>query len=402
MLEQEMEMSYIEGTTEDKRKGRRVNRRELLSVESCFVAFSFFIVLSQFLLYAVSDTISKPFRPLIVLILAIMVVRRGRLKLAVCTTSLAMSVYQCMVWFFYYPKGGALTEYLTIILYFMMLFSVSSFPWNRRELRLIVHSAFLATFVCAVVFFISNNMLDFSEHEYLFWGMHVNRNKNAYAFALGLVLGWHHLSFGKGNKKLLIVFMILLEGYCLIYSQSRGAFICVFLAFCVIVLNKLVGMYRNGNPFLPICFLIFLMSCILGYLLIKGSPVSRLVDGENLSGRDEGIKHAVELFIKAPVLGKIFGNGLLYEINNTVGVGVHLVYLTYILEGGIIATGMIIVLFLQSMRRMRGEIQWSLFMLAFFKTFVEGMDYYVFIPLILAICISNYENMFRRPGSELF
>ena len=381
---------------------RRNFRYETLSVESCFVAFVFFTVLSQFILYAVSDTISKPFRPLIILILTIMVLRRGRMNLAVCNTALAMSVHQLLIWFFYYPTGGPLHSYLINVLYFMMLFSVASFPWKRRELQLIIHATFLATIVLAVVFCSSNNMLDFSGGTFYFLGATVNRNKNAYAFALGLILGWQYLSFGKGRNKKLILLVMVLEGYCLIYSQCRGAFIGAFLAICVVVLIKASRMYRSGNPYLVIYLLTFVLICIVGYVLIKNSAVSRLVDGDNLSGRDEGMRHATELFKEAPFLGKVFGNGVNYEGEHTSGIGVHFVYLTYLLEGGLVGSGMIVLIFLQAMMHLRGAIPWSLLIVAFSKTLFEGMDYYVFIPLILTICISNYERMYHRPGNELY
>ncbi len=397
-----MGRSYIEENTGEHGPRRSRKNYDYLSVESCFVAFVFFTVLSQIILYAVSDTISKPFRPLIILILTIMVIRRGRLKLAACTTALAMSVYQMILWFLYYPKGGSLHAYLITVLYFMMLFSVASFPWNRRELQLIIHTTFLATIVLAVVFCSSNNMLDFSGYTYYFWGHIVNRNKNAYAFALGLIIGWQYLSFGKGRNRKLIILGMLLEGYCLVYSQCRGAFICAFAAACVVVLIKAFNMYRSGNPYLFVYLLTFVFVCILGYVLIKNSPVSRLVDGDNLSGRDEGMRHAIQLFKEAPFLGKIFGNGMDYEAEHTTGIGVHFVYLTYLLQGGLVGSGMIVLIFLQSMKYLRGAIPWSLLILAFSKTLFEGMDYYVFIPLILALCISNYERMYHRPGNELY
>ncbi len=376
--------------------------KRTISPEAYFVAFVFFTVLSQVILYAGADTISKPFRPLIVLILAVMAFRRGRMKMPVCRTALAMSVYQFLIWFFYYPNGGPISNYLQIILYFMMLFSVVSFPWNKRELQLIIYAVFLATFVCAAVFFISNDMLNFNPYAYYFLGQIVNRNKNAYAFAIGLILGWYYLSLGRGRNKLLIILMMLLEGYCLIYSQCRGAFIGCFLALCVVALNKAADMYRKGNPYLLMFILFFLLSCVLGYLLIKNSPASRLVDGEHMSGRDEGIKHAWNLFMNVPILRKIFGNGAIYEADHTEGVGVHMVYLTYLLEGGVIASGMAAIVFLQTMIRIRGAIQWSLFIFAFSKTFFEGMDYYVFIPLILAICISNYVRIYGCSDSIFF
>lgn len=373
-----------------------------LSMESLFVAFVFFVVLSQFILIGRSEAISQPFRPLIVLILAVQVIRRGRINLHVCNIALVMSVYQILIWFFLYPNGGSIAKYLVLVFYFMMLFSVAGFPWNRSELQLILHITFLATVVCAIVFFLSNNMTDFSAHEMQFMGTAVNRNKNAYTFAFGLLLGRLYLKHGKGRNKLVILLIMLFEGYCLIYSQCRGAFLGVLFAFFIIALENMLRMRKNSNPYLLFYIIGIIILFLLVYYLLNNSAANRLVDSENLSGRDDGIEYAILLFRQAPLLGKIFGNGLLYEGANTEGIGVHFVYLTYLLEAGIIGAVLIIMIFLQSARIIHGEVQWSLFILAFSRTFFEGMDYYIFIPLILSICLSNYEWLYDRSCSELF
>lgn len=381
---------------------RKVYVEEPLSMESIFVAFVFFVVLSQFLLTGRSELLTQPLRPLIVIILTVQVVRRGRLKLPVCSVALVMSIYQFILWFFLYPDGGPLKGYLVLIFYFMMLFSVAGFPWNGRELRLILFASFLATFVCAAAFFLSNNMLDFSTHEYRFMGEVVNRNKHAYAFAFGIVLGRSYLSFGRGRNRLVILLMMLLEGYCLMYSECRGAFLGLFISLSIIAFNRAVKMWKNGNPYLVFFIFLYIGFLIAVYVMIKNSVVSRLVDGENLSGRDTGIEHAIMLFRQASIPGKIFGNGMLYEGLHTEGIGVHFVYLTYLLEAGIIGAVLIALIFVSAMRNIRGEIQWSIFMIALSRTFFEGMDYYIFIPLILSICISNYELLYRRSCRELF
>lgn len=381
---------------------QRLPINDSLSMESLFVAFVFFVVLSQFILYGRFEAISQPLRPLIVVILAVQVVRRGMLRLPVCNVALIMSIYQILVWFFLYPEGGSLMKYLVLVFYFMMLFSVAGFPWNRGELNLILYITFIATIICAVVFIFSNNMTDFSAHDMQFMGTHVNRNKNAYTFAFGFVLSQFYMKHGDGRSKLFILLIMLLEGYCLIYSQCRGAFLGVLFSFLTVAVHNMVRMKRDGNPYLFFYILTIIAVCVIVYYLISNSAVNRLIDSNNLSGRDESIEHAILLFRKAPLLGKIFGNGLLYEGANTEGIGVHFVYLTYLLEAGIIGALLIVLIFLHSARIIHGEVQWSLFILAFSRTFFEGMDYYIFIPLILSICLSNYEWLYKRTCKELF
>lgn len=392
----------VEDRINSSKNWMNISLNDSLSPESLFVTFVFFIVLSQFILYGRFESISQPLRPLIVLILAVQVVRRGRINISVCNVALAMSIYQFLIWFFFYPSGGSLPQYLVLIFYFMMLFSVAGFPWNRRELQFILYATFLATFVCAAVFFFSNNMTDFTEHQMYFMGTAVNRNKNAYCFAFGFVLGRLFFKYGDKKSKPLILLIMLFEGYCLLYSQCRGAFIGLTLSLFIGFISRLIYMKRMDNPFLLFYILLFIIVCLVGYSLIVNSAVHRLVDSEHLSGRDAGMEHALLLFRQAPLLRKIFGNGLLFEGANTEGIGVHNVYLTYLLEAGIIGTTFVILIFLQAARIIHGEIQWSIFILALSRTFFEGMDYYIFIPLIFSICLSNYEWLFGRSCSELF
>jgi hypothetical protein len=307
-----------------------------------------------------------------------------------------MSVYQILIWFILYPKGGSIRDYLTLVFYFMMLFSAASFPWNRGELRLILFATFAATFMCAAAFFFSNNMLDFSEHQMYFLGTAVNRNKNAYAFAFGILLGRSYLAYGKGRNRLLLLLVMAFEGYCLLYSKCRGAFWSLVIAFMTIALHRTVRMWKRGNPFTALYIFLNLLAVTIVYFLLRDSLVSRLVDRENLSGRDEGMQHALELFRMAPTAGKIFGNGMLYEGAHTEGLGVHFVYLTYLLEAGIIGMVLIILIFVQALLHTRGEVAQSMLIFALARTFFEGMDYYIFIPLILSLCLTNYERLTGR------
>ena len=52
---------------------------------------------------------------------------------------------------------------------------------------------------------------------------------------------------------------------------------------------------------------------IVLYFLIKNSSMSRIVDGESTSGRDEGIRRALRTYQNADLFGKIFGCGFTYE-----------------------------------------------------------------------------------------
>lgn len=371
-----------------------------------FVGIVFFVVLSQVFILNTPDVVTQVFRPIIIMALFINMQKKNVVFNSPESKIGIVAAVWCAIVFLMHPNDPeAFMSAAAIVLYLLMFSVVSCTVWNEKETRTIILACFAGTILCAIVFMYSNPMTDFSGEangNINMLGKHVNRNRNAYAFSLGTVIGLQ-LLFKSSKRKILVFIATVIELYCVLYSQCRGAFFCCVAGAIIVVWEQLSAIRKKGKIAKFMFWLVFTMILlVVSYVLIKNSELSRLIDTDSKSGRDECIQHAWELFLGSDAKSKILGNGYLFERENTTGIGVHLVYLTYLLSTGIIGTTLIALMFVSSGLRIRGCASYSLFIIAFMRTFFEGLDYYIFIPLILSIIISNYSRTHGGSSSELF
>lgn len=377
---------------------------EALSLGCVVASLTFFLVLSQFLILRVPGIVTNLFRPVIIVVLFIEMHRRGEIRGRTRSIALLSALYLSILLIFLgYFNSDEIKDGVGRILYLLMFFFIVGTPWTKKEIRIIISSVFLGCFVCALVFMLSNNMTDYSQSEGIeLLGITVNRNKNAYAFSIGSVLGLVYFLRNHGIVRIVVLVMTAMIGYCLLYSQCRGAFFCTVLAMVLFVLNELKALRKMGNMHFFLALMIFIVFCIVSYYLIKNSELNRLVDTDSTSGRDEGIEHAMELFRTSNLFGKVFGNGYLFEANNTEGAISHSVFTNYLLATGMIGVALIILMFVFSFFEIRGTIAFSLLAMATLRVFFELLDYYVYVPLILAFVICRYSHGEGNRETKLF
>lgn len=380
--------------------------RERISLGCVIVSAVFFLVLSQAFILRLPDVATQMFRPLIIAIIYIEAKSRGVIKAGYRTSALLAALYCTFVIVLLEQFSvKEMMQGFAIVLYFLMFFAISGVPWNKREIRLIINAVFFATFVCAVVLFISNSPTDLKAArggDLNILGIPVNRNKNAYAFGIGTVIGMLYLFRGRSTHKLMVALSTAVIAYALLYSQCRGAFICTVAAIMVIALSMIAGEWKHNQGKAIVQAFLLIVVCVAGYYLLKNSELSRLVDGDSTSGRDVGIKEAWQMFLNSDMFGKIFGNGYLYQEQHIDGVGAHLVYVGYLVAVGIIGTGFVVIMFLSAGLKIRGGTAKAFWLFGFLRTFFEGLDYYIYIPLLLAVMIYNYTYLYGRNTYELF
>lgn len=379
--------------------------KDRLSFSCVLVASVFFLVLSQALILKVPEIITQVFRPLIAFFLVIKMMQRGQINFGARRVALVAAIYCSFVLLLVNVNGDELIRASAVSLYLLMFWVTCGMPWNKKEVRFIVKACFLGTFACAIAIFLSNNPTDLhvgTSGNMKMFGVYVNRNKNAYAFAIGTIIGVIYLLYGKNTKKFWIAIITAIVAYALLYSQCRGAFFCAVAGIAVAVGGKLLEIRKHDRGKFVVRSLMFVLFCVLSYYLLKNSQLSRLIDGDSTSGRDVGIRHAFDLFLSSGTFGKIFGNGYGYEGAHTEGAGAHLVYATYLLATGIVGCTLITLVLICSICRTKGTIPFALLICAFLRTFFEGLDYYIYIPLILSTIIYNYSLMYRRDCVELF
>lgn len=391
----------------DLRMTNEYDQKEKISVSCLVVSAVFFMVLSQFILVVIgSETFTMIFRPIIVFAVLLSLTRRKTIAISsthvyaffVCiAAAVSLLVHAIDV----EKVSGCASD----ILYALMFVAVTVTPWNKREIRMILLSCFLGAFVCAAIMFASNPITDFSvgkNGNVAFMNTTANRNKNAYAFNIGAVIGIICLVKGKNIPKLIVGICTAVLVYGILYSQCRGAFFS-FVAACAVMAIGWIAAISKKNPRKAFSTaLALIIASVSIYFLLKNSELSRLIDGESTSGRDSGIKEAWGLFLNADVFDKIFGCGYSYEVEHMTQIRSHLVYTCYLLNVGIFGTLFLIMIFISMVRKFKGGIPLAFFVLGFVRTFFELLDYYIYIPLIIALVIFNYVYYTKEDYGTLF
>lgn len=379
-----------------------------LTLSSIVVVLIFFLVTSQIFILPLPEIATQVFRPLMIAMILIHMMRNGYIRSAPRTLAFLVAIHAVLALLYHAElwTHDNILEGAAVALFFAMFAFAVGAAWTKKELKYIIAASFLGCFVCAVALLISNDPTDLSAatagHLDLA-GYSVNRNKNAYQYAFGTILGLIYLLYGKNNKKAIVFLMTIVIAYALVYSQCRGAFFSAVGGFSVMLISKLLEIRRlKGNGKALLYTLIMIAVYVAAYYLLKNSDLNRLIDAESTSGRDEGIEAAWQLFLNSNLFGKLFGNGFGYEFQQTQEIGAHLVYVSYLVSMGLIGSGLTALLFFASFRRVFGPAAYALVTTAFMKTLFESADYNVFIPLILAVCISNYTRLTGKRDYYLF
>lgn len=381
--------------------------RRNLSFSAVAIVVVFFLVTSQVFILRLPPIATQVFRPFLIVMFLIHMQHSGSIQHPARIISFFVAIHALFVLLFNMSLWNQdnILEGVAVALYFMMFSFAIGVNWSKKELRWILFACFLGCFVCAVALLASNNPTDFNAatagHLNLI-GASVNRNKNAYQYSFGCVLGLIYLLKGRGNYKPIILVMELIMGYALLYSQCRGAFFSFVGGATILFAGLLLEMRRKSSSKAFAYTILLIVSYILIYYLLKNSDLSRLIDAESTSGRDEGIEAAWKLFLQSDWFEKLFGNGFGFETMQTGEIGAHNVFVEYLVAMGLFGSGLIALMFISSARRGFGAGAYALMTAAFLKTMFEGADYNVFIPLILGVSICNYSRVSGRRYYELF
>ena len=378
-----------------------------LSFSALVTILVFFLVTSQIFILPLPSLVTQVFRPLLILSFLIRMQYSGSIShpariyaILVAVQAMAVLVFYQELWSVDNALNGG-----SVALFFLMFSFAIGVNWSRRELRWLIFVCFLGCFVCAVALLLSNDPTDFhaaTRGHLKLMGTEVNRNKNAYQFSFGMILGLIYLVKGKKIPRLIILAMTLVTGYALLYSQCRGAFLAFIGGATVFFLGLLLDTWKKDGGRAFLLLVLLLVAYIAAYRYLQESELNRLVDEESTSGRDEGIRAAWQLFLSSDFFEKLFGNGFGYETLQTGEIGAHNVFVGYLVSMGIIGSGFTALMFLSSLRRVFGMGALALATAAFLKTMFEGADYNVFIPLILGVAISSYSRVTGRNYYELF
>ena len=381
--------------------------KQYLSFSAAAIILIFFLVTSQIFILPLPQIATQVFRPLLIVMCLVHMSRRGTIRQTARVISFFVAVHAMLVLLFYRELWNTdnILDGGSVALFFLMFSFAIGVNWGKRELRGILIACFVGCFVCAVALLYSNDPTDLNAatvgHLDLM-GTSVNRNKNAYQYSFGSILGLIYILKGKKNYKPIILVMEAVTLYALLYSQCRGAFLSFVGGATVLFAGLLLGMRKKSSSNALLYTVLLVVAYVVLYHLIKNSDLSRLVDAENTSGRDEAIEAAWKMFLNSDWFEKFFGNGFGFETMQTGEIGAHNVFVGYLVSMGLVGSGLTALMFISTARRSFGAGAFALIVTAFLKTLFEGADYNVFIPLILGVVICNYTRVTGRNYYELF
>ena len=237
----------------DNSKIRIGDNRKTLSFSSIAIVSIFFLVTSQVFILPLPSIVTQLFRPLLVVMIIINMQRNGRIGSVTQVLALLVAIHAALTLLMHldlWDKDNILNGAAVSLFFLMLSFAIEA-NWSKRELKLLLAASFLGCFICALMLLVSNNPVDFhaaTAGHLSLAGFSVNRNKNAYQYSFGTVLGVIYLLKGRNNPKLIIFLMTAVQLYALLYSQCRGAFISAVAAVTVLFLGLLLEVRKkNGN-----------------------------------------------------------------------------------------------------------------------------------------------------------
>lgn len=389
------------------RQSRLTNeyRCEGLSVQ-CWALCGVFLLILGFL-PALPGVLTQTFRP--AFILACILFPAKYYKLHSEKWQIVLLIYWFLTLALNRITVSALKYYVAFALFGFFFIFAASRVWTRKEIKIIFNTVIVATFVLSVVLIISNNGI--ISHED---GMHIsffsfvcNRNTVAFGCVPGVLCATIGFFYGKKRKtyKLFCLSTVGLGTFSVFAIACRSAFVSLVLGVILIVwqTTKEKDNYRQRFVVRVVFLLLVLLVTILAYSLAQGTSSERLFDLKDDSGRGEMWDKAWELIDEKPILGGGFDY---WGTNSGEELGTHNTFLSIMVmsgyTGGVLFAIFLLAVFLDLLK-VRNLIPIAFLAELAMHSYTEsGMDYYAYIPLILAFILARYIAYQSRDLKTIF
>lgn len=389
------------------RQSRLTNeyRRDSLSVQ-CWVLCGI-ILLILGLLPAIPGTVTQVFRPLFILACILIPAKYYRLHSE--KWQVALLAYWFLTLVLNPITANAFRSYVSLVLFGLFFVFTASRVWTRKEIKVIFNTVIVATFILSSVLIISNNGI-VSRQD----GMHIsflsfvfNRNTAAFGCVPGVLCAVIGFFYGKKNKvyKLLCLVTIGLGSFSVFALACRSAFVSLVLGIVLIVwqTTREIDNYRKRFAVRFAFLLIVLLTTVVAYSIAQGTSSERLFDLKDDSGRGDLWDRAWELIDEKPILGGGFDY---WGASSGEELGTHNTFLTVMVMSGYTG-GALFVIFLIStfldLLKARNLIPIAFLAELAMHSYTEsGLDYYAYIPLILAFILARFIEYQSRDLRTIF
>ena len=314
-------------------------------------------------------------------------------------------IYITFVFLAHPLSSDSFMAWAAMVLYAAFFILLTQRVWTKKEIKIIFHIVLLACFVFCLVLLRDNPRLFHNDQgeDVTYLGNHVNSNSAAFAIVPGALVGVFYLFFSRSTRnkggflRTLCYLGITALAYAMLVGMGgRSAFFSALIG-SVLIVWEWGEAIRDSNK--RIAFRVFLVLLLLavyhfGPIWTEGTHAYRLFDYDNLTdmnGRDEMADVAIGLINENPFFGGGFGY---WDLRTDKALMVHNTFLADGVWGGytaIVLLGFFFLLAALELIRTRSLIPIAFYVEALFHSLTEpGMDYYAYIPLVLAFILQRY------------
>lgn len=368
----------------------------------CAILFAVLGVLPK-----ISPSVTQVFRPIFIFF-GFFAVVKGFYPLRSVKWQIVIIVYFTIILFSNPITGTAVTAYISMVLFGVFYIIAVSIPWNKKEIALIFFVIVLACDIQALLVLYSNpHLLTAGGNQHIsFLGVELNRNPVAFAITPGVLSSLLMFMYGKGSR-LRTVFSggsFLLCAFLVFALGCRSAFLSAVAGTILIMWQKTREGINAKDRFRRRVMLLVLVIIVFfaAFNLAAGNYSERLFDLEDDSGRQAIWDEAWKLIDAKP----IFGGGFDYWHESDVDMGTHNSIITVMLYSGYVGAAILIVfifaVFVECIK-VNNFVPIAFLAEMVMHTYTESsMDYYAYIPLIMAMIVQRFLKYHSNDLNELF
>lgn len=342
---------------------------------------------------AVPSSVTRLLRPIFIAVFVLVPCRKyllGSMK-----WQIIFLVYLFVIFVMNPVTGSSTTAYISNLLFGFFAVFAASKAWTKREIKLIVTTIIFSSIVfSAIVLYENRNMISGDGNQHIFFlGTSFNRNTAAFSAVPGAMCAMIALLYDrKVMHRLINLFGMGICMLLIVATACRSAFLAVVVG-AALVFWQFAGerkKYVSRFKCRTLTAIAFVLVLLIMSAALKGTNSERLFDLTDDSGRDELWDEAWQLIDEKPA----FGGGYDYWENTGHTMGTHNTFLTFMIISGYTG-GAFLLIFLLAITlecvKTRHFVPLAFLTELFCHTYTEpGMDYYAYIPMILALIFARY------------
>lgn len=373
------------------------------------------LCIALFLVVGIAPTlpspITQPLRPVVILICFLIPSRYTYKTNKAISVLLLYFFYMTLVFLSHSLTTDSFMAWMSDLLFGLFFIVLSQRMWSGKEIRAFVFTVFISGVLYAALLLRETPDLFHNTGNLSLLGHYVNDNAAAYDISPAALSGAVLFLNYRRNKKNSIFKLFILAGtlfcyYILICLGQRGAFFSSVIGAAMIIWERTKYYPRKKIYLRALLLIIIAIGLVVGPRVTEGTHAERLFDYEHITddnGRDQLNDRAKELIKEKP----IFGGGYQYwEQESGFDMGLHNGFYLSMVIGGYIAGFLISAFFiylLYDIYKRNSLISLAFVVEAGVHMFVDsGLDYYSYIPLIIAYILVRYSEFSRIDVSKVF